>query len=68
MNKNVINCKKREFVPGRMLRATAKAVNETGVMVKMPGGRGSGVISSRCWGGRPCTRESACGDSFWRRV
>ncbi len=50
MNKNVINCKKREFVPGRMLRATVKVVNETGVMVKMPGGRGSGGISLRCWG------------------
>ena len=50
MNKNVRNCKHSEFVPGRMLRATVKVVNETGVMVKMPGGRGSGVISSRCWG------------------
>ena len=50
MNKNVINCKHSEFVPGRTLRATVKTVNKTGVMVKMPGGRGSGVISSRCWG------------------
>ena len=50
MNKNIINCKHSEFVPGRMLRATVKVVNETGVMVKMPGDRGSGVISSRCWG------------------
>ena len=50
MNKNVINCKKREFVPGQILRATVKGVNETGVMVKMPSGRGSGVISPRCWG------------------
>ena len=50
MDKNVVNCKKREFVPGRMLRATVKVVNETGVMIKMPGARGAGVISSRCWG------------------
>ncbi len=68
MNKNVINCKKREFVPGRTLRATIKAVNETGVMVKMPGGRGSGVISSRCWG-EGLVREKALaaihsGDEF----
>lgn len=68
MNKNVINCKKSEFVPGRMLRATVKVVNETGVMVKMPGGRGSGVISSRCWGDGP-ERERALaaihsGDEF----
>lgn len=50
MTKNVINCKEIEFVPGRSLRATVKVVNETGVMIKMPGGRGSGVILSRCWG------------------
>lgn len=50
MNKNVTNCKKSEFVPERTLRATVKAVNKTGVMVKMPCGRGAGVISSRCWG------------------
>ena len=50
MNKNVINCKYSEFVPGQMFRATVKTVCETGVMVKMPGGRGAGVISSRCWG------------------
>ena len=50
MNKNIINCKHGEFIPGRTLRATVKTVNKTGVMVKMPGGRGSGVISSRCWG------------------
>ena len=50
MNKNVINCKKGDFVPGMILRATVKGVCETGVMVKMPRGRGSGVISLRCWG------------------
>lgn len=50
MNKNVIHCKHSEFVPGRTLRATVKTVNKTGVMVKTPGGRGSGVISARCWG------------------
>ena len=50
MNKNVISCKENEFVPGRTLRATVKAVNKTGVMIKMPGGYGSGVISPRCWG------------------
>ena len=50
MNKNVISCKENEFVPGRTLRATVKAVNKTGVMIKMPGGHGSGVISPRCWG------------------
>lgn len=50
MNKNIINCKKGEFVPGRALRATVKVVHEMGVEVKMPGGRGSGIISSRCWG------------------
>ena len=50
MNKNIINCKKGEFVPGRTLRATVKVVHEMGVEVKMPGGRGSGIISSRCWG------------------
>ena len=27
MNKNVISCKENEFVPGRTLRATVKAVN-----------------------------------------
>ena len=50
MNKNIINCKHGEFIPGRTLRATVKTVNKTGVMVKTPGGRGSGVISARCWG------------------
>ena len=50
MNKNVINCKKSEFVPGRTLRATVKVVHKMGVEVKMPSGRGSGIISSRCWG------------------
>ena len=50
MNKNIINCKHSEIMPGRMLRATVKVVNETGVMVKMPSGHGSGVISPRCWG------------------
>ena len=50
MKKNVIDCEKHEFVPGRSLRATVKDVNKTGVMVRMPGGRGSGIISSRCWG------------------
>ena len=50
MKKNVIDCGKHEFVPGRTLIATAKDVNKTGVMVRMPGGRGSGIISSRCWG------------------
>ena len=68
MNKNVINCKKREFVPGQMLRATAKAVNETGVVVKMPGGHGSGIISSRCWGDGPARAKALAtirpGDEF----
>ncbi len=50
MNKNVINCKKSEFVPGQTLQATVKNVCATGVMVKMPDGHGSGVISPRCWG------------------
>ena len=50
MNKNIINCKHSEFVPGRTLRATVKAVHNEGVIVKMPEGRGSGVISPRCWG------------------
>lgn len=50
MKKNVINCRKHEFVPGRTLRATVKTVNKTGVVVKMPAGRGSGTILSRCWG------------------
>ena len=49
-NKNIINCKYSEFVPGQTLRATVKIVCEMGVVVKMPGGRGSGIISSRCWG------------------
>lgn len=58
MLKNIANCNKREFVPGRTLQATVKVVNKTGVMVKMPGGRGSGVILSRCWGSGP-EREKA---------
>lgn len=66
--KNVINCKKSEFVPGRALRATAKAVNETGVVVKMPGGHGSGIISSRCWGNGPARAKALAairpGDEF----
>ena len=58
MLKNIANCNKREFVSGRTLQATVKVVNKTGVMVKMPGGRGSGVILSRCWGSGP-EREKA---------
>ena len=57
-HKNVLTCKKRDFVPGRVLRATVKCVNETGVIVKMPGGRGAGVISSRCWGEGPARAKA----------
>ena len=66
--KNVINCKKSEFKPGRALRATAKAVNATGVVVKMPGGHGAGIISSRCWGNGPARAKALAairpGDEF----
>ena len=50
MKKNVINCRKHEFVPGRTLRATVKAVNMTGVLVMMPGGRAVGAPASSAKG------------------
>lgn len=50
MIKNVINCKESEFVPGRTFRATVKAAHREGVLIDMPGVRGSGIISPRCWG------------------
>jgi len=50
MRKNVVNGKKSEFVPGRTFRATVKTVRRDGVLIKMPGGKGSGTISPRCWG------------------
>ncbi len=68
MNKNVIDCKHGEFVPGRTLRATVKTVRKEGVLIKMPGGKGSGVISPCCWG-KGVEREKALaaihpGDEF----
>ena len=68
MKNNVLDCTVTDFRPGLALRATVKAVNETGVMVKMPGGRGSGVITPCCWGdGRARKKALAAirpGDEF----
>ena len=50
MKNNVLDCTVTDFRPGLALRATVKAVGKTGVMVEMPDGRGSGVITPRCWG------------------
>ena len=50
MKNNVLDCTANDFHRGRTLRATVKAVGKTGVMVEMPDGRGSGVITPRCWG------------------
>ena len=38
------------FKPSDAYRATVIAVRESGVNVRMPADKGSGVISTRCWG------------------
>lgn len=42
--------KNNKFVRGQKFVATVKAVRREGVAIEMPDGRGSGVISARCWG------------------
>lgn len=41
---------KGKIEPGDRFIAPIKLVKPTGVYVQMPGGKGSGVISPRCWG------------------
>ena len=38
------------FKPGDAYRATVTAVRESGVNVRMPTDKGSGMVSTRCWG------------------
>lgn len=38
------------FKPGDAYRATVTAVRESGVNVRMPADKGSGMISTKCWG------------------
>lgn len=38
------------FKPGDAYRATVIAVRESGVNVRMPADKGSGMVSTRCWG------------------
>lgn len=42
---------KFKFMPGDRFVAPVKTVNASGVYVQMPGGKGAGVLSPRCWGG-----------------
>lgn len=51
-NKTTINLEDSNgnFKTGEAYRASILRVHETAVNVKMPGGNGNGMVSTRCWG------------------